>query len=71
MKTLLSSLNVDDFNTGANILREAFDLHVNAKNILKQGSFHLLKFKSSNTELENHFYLNIQKIKNIQVNKKF
>ena len=57
MKTLLSSLHVDDFNTGANTLREAFDLHVNAKNILKQGSFHLRKFKSNNTELENHFYL--------------
>ena len=39
--TLLSSLHVDDFNTAANRLRGAFDLHVNAKGILKEGSFHL------------------------------
>ena len=31
IKTLLISLHVHDFNTGANILLEAFDLYVNAK----------------------------------------
>ena len=31
-------------------------LHVNAKNILKGGSFHLCKFKSNNAELENQIY---------------
>ena len=34
-----------------------FDLYENTKNILKEGSFHLLKFKSTNTELENQVYL--------------
>ena len=56
-KTLLISLHVDCFNTGANTLREAFGLYVNVNNILKDGSFHLRKFKSNNTELENQFYL--------------
>ena len=56
-KTLLSCLHVDCFNAGANTLREAFDLYVNVKNILKDSSFHLRKFKSNNTELENQFYL--------------
>ena len=54
---MLISLHVHDFNTGSNTLREAFDLYVNAKNILKEGSFHLRKFKSNNTESENQVYL--------------
>ena len=57
VQTLLSSLDFGDFNTGANTLREAFDLYVNARNILKDGSFHLRKFKSNNAELENKVYL--------------
>ena len=39
VQTLLSSLHVDDFNTGMNTLREAFHLYVNVKNILKEGHF--------------------------------
>ena len=54
--TLLSFLHVDDFNTAANRLRKAFDPDVNAKNILKEGSFHLCKIKSNNAELENQIY---------------
>ena len=56
IQTLLSSLHVDNFNAGANTLREASDLYVNAKNILKKGSFHLHKVKSNNTELANQVY---------------
>ena len=56
VKTLLSSLHIYNFNASANTLREAFDLYVNAKNILKEGSFHLRKFMSNNTELENQVY---------------
>ena len=55
-QTLLSSLHVDNFNTGASTLREVFDLCVNPKNVLKEGSFHFRKFKSNNTELENQVY---------------
>lgn len=55
-QTLLSSLRVDDDSTGANKLRETIDLYVSGKNILKEGSFHLRKFKSNNTELENQVY---------------
>ena len=37
-------------------LREAFDLYINAKNIFKECSFHLCKFKCNNAELENQVY---------------
>ena len=52
VESLSRSMYVDDIVTGADTDAEAFQLYVDAKEILRQGSFNLRKFVSSSCNLQ-------------------
>ena len=50
---LLSSLHVDDLNSGDSTVEKSLNLYKNSKNILADAQFNLRKFRSNSSELEN------------------
>ena len=56
IKQLLESIHVDDLNSGARTIEEAFEFYIKIKKILFEGHFNLRKFKSNSAVLENWVY---------------